>query len=322
VADERERRGGQAGWRHFLLPMILCFSLGLVFALAVLVFAIPGPSPGLAGLKPFPGAGSSFAAPDGALAKIGGAMAYRGYAALTACIAVAVIVTSVAAIRLFVPRGRTRAILLWVLTGQVAIGVGLNLLHGSGMSAAARAMLCDPAAAAPPWDMCSIERIATFGLPIHHGFNAAIDALSTAATTSVVFATFVIASARPPHPLPAIVGSVERGVTILLVAASALLVAVTVLDKSFLHWAFADFLALERPPRDVTAYIAGNSVLSSGLETALLAATWLIAMFLAGRGGGRSSDPEVLSGGFSAYNLSAIFAPVLTSVGANLLAGQ
>ena len=41
-------------------------------------------------------------------------------------------------------------------------------------------------ATAPPWDMCSIERIATFGLPLHHGFNAAIDALSTAATTSVV----------------------------------------------------------------------------------------------------------------------------------------
>lgn len=315
--------GGQADGRRFLPPMILCFALGLTFAVAVLVFDSPGPPPSLAGLWPGADAASAaaFAAPGAVLAKIGGAMAYRGYAALTSGIALAVIVTSIAAIRLFVPSGRTRKVIFWVLAGEVAVGVAANMLHGSGMSAAARAMRCEPAAPAPSWDMCSVERIASFPLPFHYGFNAMVDALCTAATAAVIFATFIVASAGPRRGLPAIVGSVERGVTILLVAASALLVSVTILDKSFLQWTFADFLALEKPPGDVTAYIAGMSVLSGGLETALLAGTWFISVLLIGRSGA-PSGADRLSGGFSAYNLSAIFAPVLSSVAANLLAGQ
>ena len=326
MAEERDEEVGEAAWRRFLLPMALCFGLGLTFAIAVMLFTVAEPSPPeLARLDiARPAGGASFASPDAALARLGGVMAYRGYAAIAAGIAAAVIVTAVAAIRLFVADRSSRRILYWVMAGQVFLGVLANMLHGSGMSAAVRALRCAPTASPPPppWDVCSIEKVAAFPLPVHYGFNAIVDALSTAATAAVIFATFIVASSAPPRTLPAIVGSAERGVTILLVAASALLVSVTILDKSFLHWAFADYLALDPAPKDVVAYVSGMSILNGGLETALLAGTWFVSLLLMGRSGQHPSDPDRMWRGFSTFNLSAIFAPVLSAVAANLLAGQ
>ncbi len=310
--------------------MSLCFAVGLAFALGVVLLDIPdssrNPLPRIepASLIPStPVVPAQFAVGAGTLAKIGAFMAYRGYAAVTVTIAVAVIVIALIALSLFVPDRRTRKILLWVLLGQILVAVLANLGIGSGMSAAVSEMLCTPARPAPSWDVCSIERIARPGfLSVHYGFNAVIDAVCVAATATVVFAIFIVASVRPPPGLPAMVRSAERCVTVLLVAASMLLVSVALHDKSFLHWAFADFLALERPPKDIAAYVAGMATLNGALETALLAVTWLISLLLLGRSGRGPSDPEEAFGGFSVYNLSAIFAPALSAIAANLLSAQ
>jgi hypothetical protein len=311
----------------FAPPALLCLAIGGAFAASVLLFQMPAayrlefPRVALSNIVATPGS-ERFASGDPMLAMIGGFRAYQGHAAVTLVIALAVIATALGTLLLFVKGWRTRIPLFLMLAPQIGLALWVNLWLGSGMSAAVRDMRCPPHAPAPPWDVCSLDKVMQDWPHFHYGLNAIIDATCVAATACVVCAIFIVASVRRPPRLPAIIGSTARCVTILLAAASALLVSVVLIDKSFLHWAFADFLALAHPPGDVASYISGISVFNAALTTALLGVTWFISLVLMTRNGHDPSGSDIGPGSFSAYNLSAIFAPALSAIAANLLTGQ
>lgn len=319
---DRRRAAAVQSWRQFVLPVTLAFAVGISFTLGVVLLDIPDAARNpLPRIGPPPTSAAQLVVPDGTLAEIGAFMAYRGYAAITLTLAATVLIMTFLILTLFVRERPVRRILLAVLTVEIAAGVLANLMLGSGMSAAIGRMRCT-AAAAPPWDVCSIEKIAHWPFTLHYGFNAVIDAICVAATAAAVFVIFIVASIKPPQKLPPIVGSAERCVTVLLVAASLLLVAVALIDKAFLHWSFARYLVLDHPPADVSAYMTGISTMNGALETALLAVTWFISLLLLARSGQGPAEPDQAFKGLSAYNLSAILAPALSAIAANLLSGQ
>jgi hypothetical protein len=331
----------------------LCAGLGVVFALAIFFLNIPGSAhPALPALDRQAGAAAE-------LARVGGFLAYRGYVGLTLAVSAAVLAVSAIAVGAFVKDRSARRTAWWLLAAGTVAAAAMTVWGGSVMAGAAAEMICaEPAkaaaaaaavptaaatakgaatadaaaataaapavtsnapaaaAAAPgPWDYCGLGSDAA-SLWIGRSANV----LGSAATVAVLFAIFVVAGARGPGTAPAMIGSRERCVTVLLVAASALLVSALLLDKGFLRWIFAGELAMKEPPGAVLAYVGGTATFNGAVETALLGLTWLIAIVLLqrrGAGGAGAGAADPLASGLSLYNLSAIAAPVLAAIASN-----
>jgi hypothetical protein len=359
MAGGQEGRGSKQDWRSYVLPMAFCFILGLLNLAAVNWINVPpearsaieplGFVPAGAAAQP----GSSLtsqaagdAAPPGApgesagtrsppeprlareseqrLASIGGFLAVQGQAILAFTVAACVLFVALAFIRLFVMCRRTRRIVLCTLGAEVAVALVLLLREKSVMGAIAGQMRCDTAPARMVWDFCR----RAWEQPQSFAFWAALACTIVGAVA--IFATFIVASTRSERKLPPLLGSQERCVTILIVAASALLTSRMLFYKAFLEWAFADLRAIEHSSPALQHYLAGTATFNGALETSLLGLTWFIAVVLLQRGqrapGGAAATAGGPGGGtgggeFSVYNLSAIFAPVLTALATNAVGG-
>jgi hypothetical protein len=268
---------------------------------------------------------------SGELASIGGFLAYRGYAALGGAVALSALALSLILLWRFAGDKETRLRLGLYLAAASIIAVGGALIGGSVMAQVATRIGCSEAAPLDPWEFCGHGRVATVvGIKLHYGFDRWVAALGSIAIVGVLFAIFAIAVSKTPKGLPAIASSRERCVTILLAAASAILVASMLLDRAFLQWAFAGYGALEKPPQDIVRYIAGTATFNGAVMTAGLALAWFIALLLLQRGSssaagapdGAGSGDVAETGGLSLYNLSAILAPVLSAIATNMLGGQ
>lgn len=326
---------GSTSWKFFVLPMLLCLLLGLFFI--AVVHGLNVPAGARASLQPVaigadtanqeaatsapPAAGRAISPRgEGQLARLGGFMAYRGHALLAMTASVMVILIALFSIFLFVRERRALRVVLAIFVLELAIALIGTVLGGTAMGKIADRMTCSPPRATEPWDFCSL-RIGE--LAVQLGFNRWVEVVCTVAAVAAVFAIFIVARSRHPRALPAVIESQERCVTILMVAASTLLTIRLLLNKGFLQWAFADLLAVEEPSSALAAYIAGTSVFNGALETALLAMAWFIALSLMERTPATSGDAKSRgaagTSGFSIYNFSAIFAPVLSAIGTNFL---
>ena len=319
---------GRADWVRYRLAMILCLGVGLLFCLSIYGMRLgeadlpAGPIEAATVTKGVTG----HAGPGGdhaSLAQFGGFMAFRGHAALTITVAIALIIVSLLSLRLFVANRRTLRILAAVLLAQALITIGLGVAGGNPSVGTVDRLLCPAGGANGAWHFCSVGGASGPNeFPYWFGFWVAL--LTAVATLSVVYAIFVAASSEASEPLPILVRTPERAVTVLMVGGSTLLVAVLLLDRALLNWAFADFLARPEVSNAVRTYISGALTFAGALETAMLGVTWLIAVLLLERSSPAPATPDGTASemrGFSVYNLSAIFAPVLSAVGAGFFAG-
>jgi hypothetical protein len=349
---KREAGGAQQGWRSYVLAMALCFLVGLLDLAAINWINLPPearravgplqfhPSPVQVRAAAPGGAADAGLVPPAAqretagarslpeprlarrsedqLARLGGFLAFQGQAILAFTVAAGVLFVALACICLFVPAGRTRGIVLGTLGAEVAVAVAILTRGTSAMGTIAANMHCG-APADMVWDFCR----RAWEQPQSFAFWAAL--CCTVAGGVAIFATFIVASTRSERPLPPLLGSRERCVTILIVAGSALLTSRMLLYKAFLEWAFADLRALERPSAALQNYLAGTATFNGALETSLLGVTWFVAVVLLQRGqrapGGAVPAAGTAGGELSVFNLSAIFAPVLTALATNALGG-
>lgn len=351
----QEAKDGKQDWRSYVLPMALCFVVGLLDLAAINWINVPPearqqieplrfvPATEAAQAEParaIESAGDAVArrsratprtsspseprlAPqsEAQLARLGGFLAFQGQAILAFTAAAAVLFLALASIFLFVSCRRTRRIVLIMLGAQVTVAFVLLLGGGSAMGTIAANMHCGSGPADMLWDFCR----RAWGKPESFAFWAALS--STIAGGVVIFATFIVASTRSERRLPPLLGSKERCVTILIVAASALLTTRMLFYSAFLEWAFADLRTLEEPSPALHNYLAGTATFNGALETSLLGVTWFIAVILMQRGprAPAAAAAATAAGGrggeFSVFNLSAIFAPVLTAVASNALGG-
>jgi hypothetical protein len=325
---EHERE--ETGAKRFIMPMVLCLAIGCLYTLAVIKLNIqvdpPAGFAGQVGGSGAEGAGTAARGPSAALgngdaAAVGRFLAFRGRAALSVAAAAVCLISAGIALALFVRGARTRQIVAAGLVLELAIAAMMPLLGAGTMANVARGMACTETNG-PMWDFCATPS----DLTRWTNFDLWVDILCSAATCAVVFAIFVVARSDERSGLPSIASSREKCVTVLLVAGSALLVAVMMRNNSFLSWAFADYLTPSEPPKAIAAYIAGTSTFIGSVQTAMLALVWFIALILLQLPRRRhAADPASAIAeptSFSLYNLSAILAPVLSALASNLLGGS
>ena len=301
--------------------MCLCFALGVLFSCAIVALDLPPDYDPVPSLPP-----AELAGTGGSVAEIGGFMAYRGFAALAITVSVAAIILSVVMIRAFVLVTRARIAVFAILAAQIFLATAATIFWGSGMSQLTDRMVChSEGSGTAMWDFCRNAHEAAIGTTLHLDFHTLVNVVCAAATVAVVFGIFVIASSAENPTSPEIIRSPEKSVTLLMISASALLIAVLFLDKGLLNWALSDHLAVTEPPVYVRAYIDGTSSYNGAVETSLLAITWFIALLLLHRGGDARSKSHSGSaagmGSLSIFNMSAIFAPILSAMASDLLGG-
>ena len=356
---EAQTEPAETGAKRFVAPMILCLVLGILFTVTMIGLNISheepkadaqnpiyplAPAAPVASAEPPRGATAAsgddqstpaaetprktaFASQGAQTAEIGGYLAYRGLSALTLTVAASGIAAALIALALFVRGARTRRIVWAVLVGELGIAAILPLMGRGATANVVWRMTCHSGEqTASSWDFC-----ASHGGPGatifagHYHFSDFGNAFCSAATCAIVFAIFIVARSDERSELPAVVGSREKAVTVLMVAASVLLVAVVLRERSYLDWAFADYLALTDPPGDILAYIEGTSTFFGAVATALLALAWFVALVLLQMPRDNADgEPAPATGGsasFSVYNLPAIFAPVLSALASNFLGG-
>lgn len=314
-------------WRHYVLPMTLCFGVGFLYTaawpalgLARIMDALPSMEGAASTAAGLPQGRPDLAATNAALAKAGGLAAYRSYAAATLAIAVGVMLLAVIAISRFVRDRQARRILFTVLAAQAGLAVSLRLSLGGELLRIVDNVLCEPGGRAAPWDVCA-------WVGTSYPLNDIVGAVGAAATAATVFAVFIVASTRAPSGLPTLIGSAERCVTLLLGAASTLLVAAILMQRSFLDWAFAGFMVLDKPPAGIAHFIGGMSTALGLMQTAMLGVAWFVSLILLERtgqgpqGDKKAASPGPAASGLSVYNLSAILAPALSAIASNLLSG-
>ncbi len=302
--------------------------LALLFVLVVHGLNVPGGSEAVAPILE----ASTPAAPSESglkpeselqLAGIGRFLAYRGYSLLAIVASWVITNVSLLFLWLFVRQGRARKFVVRAFAALLAVALVLTLAGGTAMGRLANKMTCGPNEAAKGWEFCSL---AIGKGAVELGFNRWVEAACAAAAVAAVFAILVVAQSRTPGKLPAMLGNRERCVTILMVGASALLTVRLFLNDAFLHWAFQEYLAAEKPSRALTGYIAGTATFNASMETSLLALTWFAAIVLLQKSGTEEEGPPQQAGtagsaSFSVYNISAIFTPLLSAMANNLLSG-
>ncbi len=257
------------------------------------------------------------------LSRISAFLFFRGYAALNLVVCMAVIGLSVLAIHSYLALRRTRLTMLAVMVAVACLSAVLDFYVGSGIQKVAGQIACRKLP--PPdsfWDFCVEGFRAPQRTFERHDFTAWADALCSAATGAVVLAMFVVASSRAGGGARSSQHRCEAGVTLLLIAASVLLVSVFLSDQGYLRWAFAEQLMAEHPPRAVSAFIAAETTFNGTIQSALLGSAWFFSVILLERSSGvsRSPFPAELakSSNLSIYSISAIVAPVSSAIIANL----
>ncbi|HEX8261642.1 MAG TPA: hypothetical protein VF547_02085 [Allosphingosinicella sp.] len=300
----------EEGLRPYGPAILLTLVVGFAFLAGVKLFNLPsGAAP--AGPPPLPAPG---------FATMGGFLAYRGFAFLSLVLSAGLAVAAIGAIRLFVAGRRTRDLLLAVLAAEAGVALVLTFAGGSAMRDIADGILCSGGRAFQAWEFCALGP----GIGgVQAGLDRWVEAACIVAAGAIVFAIFTVAAARRPRTLPKWIASQERCVTLLLAAGSALLTVRMLLHDSYLRWAFAEFLAVEKPPPPLAAYLGGTATFNGAVETAILGLTWLVALLLMERRPPMAAAVRGDPGGakFSAYNLPAILTPFLTAVGTGLLRG-
>lgn len=319
----------------YFIAVIACFAVGFCFTLMTLWLgqtvpiadALSRTEPsGLIGAIINSTAGGNAELQEAApsLGKMSAFMVFRGYAALNLVVCIITIGLSLSAVWHFVQKKRTRLILIAVLLLAMGGAAILDLAVGSGIQKAAGAIICRKQPLPHHfWDFCSEGfRVAQWTLN-RSDFTSWANALVSAATGAVVYAIFVVSSTRFDHPTSAAHAHLEAGVTLLLIAASVLLLSVLLSDRGYLHWAFAEALMSEHPVKAINAYIAAASAFNGAVQTALLGMTWFLSVIMLQRAtqetGSLFPTKLVTSSNLSLYKLSAVFAPIVSAIVSNLI---